>query len=1211
MKLNFTFYISRMLLGCLFFFQASAIFAFNNMALLLWTEERPLTEVLEELSEKYQVVFTYDADLLKGVEVDDELLKNASLERTIDNLLKETGLLYEHLGSKYYVIYKDNRAGHKSMKKMGRKLHQIQKLEEKGSLSLQTKMKDKPIKQLTAIAKTIGQLVVSVTVTGTVTDDQGNPLPGATVLEKGTTNGTISDADGKYSLRVEEDAVLVFSFIGFIDKEIAVGSQTVIDMAMQENVTALNEVVVVGYGRQQRRDITGSVATLAATQIKDIPLTNFENAIQGQMAGVQVLETSGEPGAGPNIRVRGVGSISAGNQPLFVIDGFPISKNVDVGVQGDLFRRRVAFRPPTANPLGTLNPNDIESIQVLKDASAAAIYGSRGSNGVILINTKKGKRSGSPVVTYDAYVSAQSVAHKIDLMNSTQLASYVKDSRNNAYLQDVPGADINDSNAERNAKATAAGLTPSGNWRIADDYINPDGTNTDWQDLLFNTAFLQNHNLSVSGGSEKVSYFVSGGYYNQNGIIDNSGFDRYSLRLNMEADVLPRIKIGINLNPSFSTSDKLPAGSPYFARPPGIVYSALVHSPTIDPFNADGTINQRNNQGFLFTEDGQSAGHTSASNPLAIIAGIDDKLTQFRTIGSGYAELELTDGLIFKTYVGIDINNYKRNFFKKNSLLFRTSPTGDPFGQSSSSQSVNWITEQTFSYNKTFGGVHNFSAVAGFTSQKETLDVNQIIAENFPDDQVPTISGGQVTQGTAFQEAWSLVSYLGRVNYDYKGRYLLTATIRADRSSRFGKGNKTGVFPSVSAGWRVSGEEFMQNIDWLSDFKIRASFGKTGNFLIPNFASIGLLDPSNYVLNDVLVNGIAPSTISNQNLSWEKTRQFDVGLDFGIFEDRVYGSVEYFKSTTSDLLLQVQVPAAVGFTNALQNIGEVENKGVEISLTSRNTTGAFKWTTDFNFSTIRNKVTKLGPSGDPILSLGGAGLRHITRIGDAIGSYYGWVVAGIYQTQAEIDAAIPDVDAPDPRPGDFFFKDVNGDGVINTDDRTVTGNYLPDFTWGVTNRFSYKNFELSVLLQGVHGNEVLNLTRRHLGNGEANFGSYAAWTQRWISPSQPGNGEIPRADRRTGAHGNNNRPSSFQVEDASYIRLRNLTLAYTFPTKVLGSVLKGLRIYASGTNLFTITNYIGYNPEVNNQSGLINVQGEDYGAYPLSRIFTFGVNVKL
>ncbi len=1034
---------------------------------------------------------------------------------------------------------------------------------------------------------------LETTVSGTITDNDGIPMIGVSIQEKGTGNGTISDESGQYRLTVADDAILIFSYISYATQEIPINNRTVIDVAMLENTSVLDEVVVVGYGRQAKRNITGSVSTLSATQIQDIPVTSFENAIQGQLAGVQVTETSGEPGAGPSIRVRGLGSISAGNEPLYVIDGFPISKNVDLGVQGDNFRRGTGrFRPPTQNPLGTLNPNDIESVQVLKDASAASIYGSRGSNGVVIITTRRGNRSGAPVVSYDNFLGVQSVANKLDLMNSEEFIAYNIDATNNAYLQANPGASASDPNSMRT----------NGAWRIADDMQNPDGTDTDWQDELFRNAFVQNHNLSVNGGSEKIGYYVAGNYYNQDGLIEGSDFNRYSVRLNLEADLSDNLRLGLNLAPAYTTSNKKPAGSPYFARPPGIVYSGIVHSPTVRPYNDDGTPNQLDNQSYLLTSDGEGSSLSSASNPFAIIEGVDDQLNQFRTLGNLYAEYDLLENLTFKTYFGVDINSYKRNFFRKNSLLYRTSPTGESYGQSSSSESVSWVAEQTLSYSRTIGSNHTINAIAGYTAQKEVIDINTVVADNFPDDLVPTISGGQVVQGTAVQEEWSLISMLARVNYDFDDRFLVTATIRTDRSSRFGSGNKTGVFPSASIGYRLS-----TNIgaDWLSDLKVRASWGKTGNFLIPNYASIGLLDPANTTFGGTLVNGIAPSTISNKDLSWEKTESINIGLDFGFLEDRIYGSVEYYSATTTDLLLAVQVPSALGFTNALTNIGEVENTGFEVAVTSRNTTGQFKWTTDLNFATVNNEVKRLGPSGDPILSSGGAGNRHITEIGSPIGSYFGYMTDGIYQNQAEIEAGPVDMIAT-PRPGDFRWVDVNGDGLINAEDRTVLGNYLPDFTFGITNTFSYKNVALSFLIQGVEGSEVLNLTRRHMGNGEANYNSYREWVNRWVSESNPGNGEIPRANRQTG--NSNNRPSNYQVEDASYIRLRNVTLAYTFPQNVLGNTFSGLRIAVTGTNLFTSTDYLGYNPEVNNIEDNVNVQGEDYGAYPLSRIISFSVN---
>ena len=564
---------------------------------------------------------------------------------------------------------------------------------------------------------------------------------------------------------------------------------------------------------------------------------------------------------------------------------------------------------------------------------------------------------------------------------------------------------------------------------------------------------------------------------------------------------------------------------------------------------------------------------------------------------------------------GADLIDYSRSFYRGNSLLYRNQTSGDPYGQASSSNSLNWLLENTLSYDTAFDGGHELSAVVGYTAQKETVEMREVLAQNFSDDEVTTVNGGQVTGGFSLREAWSLASALGRVNYSYLERYLLTLTLRTDRSSRFGADNQTGVFPSASVGWRVSEEPFMDDLGWINNLKLRASYGSTGNFLIPNYGAISLLNQNNYVFGGNLVNGVAPSTIGNEGLSWERTNMLDIGLDAAFLEDRIYFTVDYYNAITKDLLLFVNVPSALGFSTALTNIGEVLNRGVEFSLTSRNLVGRFSWSTDYTIYGYRgsvhnyNEVLQLGPSGDPILSSGGAGLRHITRVGDPIGSYYGYVVEGVYQSEDEIANAPVDELAPDPAPGDFRFKDVNGDGVIDPDDRTVTGNYMPDYTFGITNRFGYRGLGLSVFVQGVQGSEVLNLTSRHMKNGEANFNSYAIFNERWRSPSEPGSGMVPRADRQSGIHGNNNRPSSFQVEDGSYIRLRNVRLSYDLPRTVLGSRVQMAQLYFSANNLYTWTDYLGFNPEVNNQSLSNTTPGEDYGAYPLARTYTLGINL--
>jgi TonB-linked SusC/RagA family outer membrane protein len=1046
-------------------------------------------------------------------------------------------------------------------------------------------------------------------ITGQVTDAQeGTPLPGVNVVVQGTTVGTATDGNGEYELDVPENAdVLVFSAVGYVTREIPIQGRTTINVQLQPDVEALDEVVVVGYGTQQRAEVTGAVSSVSSQDVQDLAVESFETAIQGKLAGVEVRQSTGEPGASPSIRVRGTGSISAGNDPLFVIDGLPITR--DEATQGTLFRRRSTFTPPSLNPLATINTSDIESIEVLKDASAAAIYGSRGSNGVVLVTTKKGSRDGSPVVRYSGYYGMQEVTNTPDMMSSREVVDFTIDARNNNYIQEYdplnPSSPNYNPDFENNPRNNT-GRPDDGLVRIPDKYIEYDQnertTNTDWLDLIFEPAPMFSSNLSVSGGSENIGYYVSGGIFQQDGTINRSDFGRYSLRVNVEADPLSRLRVGANVSTSLTQQDRLPASAPYFARPPGIVYSAMVHSPVLEPFNSDGSPNQLNGQSYL------GGGTTSASHPIAIRNAVTEDLDHHRTFGTAYAEFDLGYDLALRTQFGADLSDYTRSFYRANTLLYRTASEGEPYAQSGSARSFSWLSENTLTYDRDYGD-HSINSVLGFTAQKERNDLNSIIAQNFPDDEVPTVNGGQVTDGTSTAEEWSLLSYLARVNYSYQQKYLVTATLRADRSSRFGENNQTGVFPSASVGWRLSDEPFLQNVSSLSDLKVRASYGVTGNFLIPNYGSFGLLDSEDYVggTGQNVISGVAPRSIGNDDLTWETTRELNIGLDAGFFNNRVTLAADYYSSTTSDLLLNVSLPSATGFETFLTNIGEVENQGLEFVLSTENLIGEFSWSTDLNFSTNRNEVTELGPEGAPILSSGAAGPRHITRIGDEIGSYYGYVVEGVYRDQADLDSAVPDREAPDPRPGDFKFKDVNGDGEITPADRTVTGSYFPDFTYGITNRFQYRGFDLNIFLQGVEGREILNLTSRHMKNGEANFNSYAIFTERWRSPEEPGNGEIPRADRQTGLHGNNNRPSSFQVEDGSYLRLRNVTLGYSFPITFLGSETRRARIYLAGQNLFTITDYLGFNPEVNLQSTPLT-PGEDYGAYPLSRVYTLGVD---
>lgn len=1035
--------------------------------------------------------------------------------------------------------------------------------------------------------------------TGLVLDEAGIPLAGASIIAKGTSVGTTTDFDGNFEMTLPSGVTVIqVSYIGFLAKEVNVAGQTSVTVTMQQDAAALEEVVVVGYGTLAKKKVTGAVVSVSTETITEVPALTPEAALIGQVSGVQVQEVSGEPGAAPNIRVRGSGSISAGNDPLFVVDGIPISRNLTSSSQlGGVANRRATFQPPTINPLATLNPNDIESIQVLKDASAAAIYGSRGGNGVLLITTKKGSNGDEGVYSFDSYVSMQSVANKLDLMNAEELIDFTRDARNNAYLQSVPGASIDD--------PIGPGDRGNGNYEMPESFLNWDGTDTDWQDLLFKTGIVQSYNFSyASPVRNKTSFYASTGYFSQTGIIDKAKFERYSVLLNLNSQLSEKLNLDLRLAPTVTENQRVPASSPYFATPPGIVYSGIVHSPTISPYNPDGTINQLNNQSYL------GSGTTTASNPLAIIEAVDDQIFQFQTRGTLGLTYDILPELSFKTFGGVYINLFNQDFYRANTLLYRNSADGNPYGQASSSTETNWLWENTLNWKKEFGD-HYVDAVLGYTAQKDNLTLKQVLANNYPDDLVPTVSGGQVFGGTSVKEQWSLLSSLFRVNYSYKDKYLFTGTIRSDKSSRFGQNNQTGYFPSFSVGWRLNEESFLEDSETISELKLRMSWGQTGNFEIPNYGAVGLLSPQNYNLGGNEINGLVQSTIPNPNLTWEKSEQFDAGIELGLFNNRVFLLADYYDTKTRDLLLNVAISSVSGFETTLRNLGEVQNTGFEVALSTKNFVGDFTWNTDINFATNKNEVLSLNEGNEPIYSSGSAGVRHVTRVGDPIGSYYGYVVDGIYQSQEEINNAPFDTQAPDPAPGDFRFKDVDGDGEITPDDRTVTGSYFPDFTWGINNRLTFKNIDFSFLIQGVEGNEILNLTSRHMKNGEANFNSYAVFNERWRSPSDPGNGSIPRADRESGNHGNNNRPSSFQVEDGSYVRLRNVTLGYTLPTeKFFGSKIQKLRFYVTATNLFTITDYLGYNPEVSSITTNSLTPGEDYGAFPLTRSFTMGVNLK-
>jgi TonB-linked SusC/RagA family outer membrane protein len=1037
------------------------------------------------------------------------------------------------------------------------------------------------------------QSYAQAVLSGTVTDAaNGEALAGATVQVKGTNVGATSDARGQYRLSVPAGGtVLVFSFIGYQPAEVTIGNRSVIDSKLTATDNVLSEVVVVGYGVQNRRDVTTAIGSVRARDLANQPVTSFDQAIAAKIAGVQVLQTSGAPGAALSVRVRGVGSISAGNDPLYVIDGIPLSRDTKFATGGT----NTQFPDNPINVLSTINTDDIESIEVLKDASAAAIYGSRGSNGVVLLTTKRGKE-GKTIINYDAYVGSQQVTKKLDLLNAYEYATLNAEGRNNAYLDRNPTGKITDPTSvrEKGVGAPSTVIPPE-----IVPYLNGQQglTNTDWQDAIFRTAPIQNHTLSISGGKDNVKFYVSGNYMDQRGVVINSGFKRYSARANVDIKS-GRLTVGANLNPTYAKHDLIKSEGPYLGE--GVIGLAVQIPPIWPVYNTDGSYN--------FQGNGWGYGTTSLLNPVALANEISDKLSQIRLLGNVYAQYEITKGLSYRLNLGSDVNSFQRDYFRPSVLEIRDSKGPSvPTGFSRAQQYVNWLVENTLNYNRSFGP-HTFSGLAGFTAQKDRRTGNELTATNFPNDLVQTLNAGQVTSGSSDVQEWSLLSYLGRVQYDYDGKYLLSAAIRADGSSRFGANNRYGYFPSVSAGWNVAQESFLKGNNWLSDLKIRGSYGLTGNFQIPNYGSVSLLSYQNYVLgSENIVSGLAPGNSANPNLRWEKTAMLDIGFDASFLRNRLNVTVDYYNANTSDLLLNVPVPRASGFSTELQNIGRVNNQGFEFTLGTRQTFGRLGWTASANLATNRNRVRALGPSGDPIIVSGGvAGAQFITQIGHPIGEYYTMVYDGVFKSQAEVDAY---PHTATTKPGDFRFIDTNKDGKIDfSSDRTITGSYFPKYTFGFTSNFTYSGFDLGVTVQGSQGNKILNLIRRYIYNGEGNGNQFRGALDRWQSEANPGDGLHNRANRlQTGSNGE---ISTWHLEDGSFVRIRTLTLGYSIPTALLTKLrLTRARLYVTAQNPFTFTKYTGFNPEVSSRPDSALSPGEDYGTYPLPRTTSVGLNL--
>ena len=993
-------------------------------------------------------------------------------------------------------------------------------------------------------------------VSGQILDANGTPLPGANVVEKGTTNGTQSDFDGNFSIRVAgENATLVISYIGLTTKEVVVAGQPNINVTLEESAAALDEIVVVGYGTQKKSDLTGSLSSLNQEDLNPGANASVDQLMQGRAAGVNITQASSAPGGGLAIRIRGSSSINASNEPLYVIDGFPIDNSPNLSSGGVA---AVSNNQSPRNPLNALNPGDIQSIEILKDASATAIYGSRGANGVVIITTKKGKQ-GRMSITYDAYGGNQIIAKKLDLLSTDQYISAIND------LSQAQGNDV----------------------VFAPDAVSSIGNGVDWQDEIFRSALLTNHNLGISGANEKTSYYASINYYDQDGIVQNSGIKRYTGRINIESKFGERTQVGFNFNTSLIKDNNNIDGLQNNENA-GPINAALLYDPTEPVFNADGSFAQSPN--------------LTINNPVALIDGISSLNETNRTFGSAFLNYNFTDALSGKFNFGSDRQTSRRDVFNSSKTIRGAGAGG--IAAVNVLERTNYLFEYTMTYDKRFNENHALTLLAGTTYQKFGTKFFSGDISGFPTDEIATnnlaLGDTNTDNLNSGKEENTLLSYLGRINYNLFDKILLTGSIRADGSSRFGTNTKWGYFPSFAIGYKIEEEAFIPEA--FNQLKLRASWGQTGNQEIGNLASqLTFGSGPNVVFDNIAQGSVVPRRIANPDLKWETTEQFNVGLDIGILGGRYSATIDYYTKSSKDLLFNLPLPRASGFGSILTNVGEVKNTGFEFLLNSNNiVTDNFKWSTSLNFSAIKNEVIDLGRVESIVTGdVQSVGNTSIIKTGEPLASYFGYEVTGIFQEGDDIANSAQ----PRAQPGFPIFADRNGDGAITPDDQTIIGSPYPDFTYGIQNSISYKDLKLDFFFQGQSGVDLINVNlieslypnnfrRNRLVDPILDRWTPQNTQTKWPSATDPN------------SYGGS-KVNSLTVQDASFFRLKNVQLSYNVPVDKI-DFLNSLQVYLTGQNLFTITDYIGFDPEANS-FGRSNVR-VDYSSYPLARTYTLGLS---
>ena len=1010
------------------------------------------------------------------------------------------------------------------------------------------------------------------TVSGKVSSDDGEALSGVNILVKGSSDvATTTDQEGKYKLNVPSGFnTLTFSYVGYSSREEVIDNRTAINVMLSSVVKDLSKVVVIGYGTQRRKDLTGAVASISAKDLSKTAVTSFDQALQGRLAGVVITNDNGDPGGGVSIKIRGVGTVN-NTEPLYVVDGVPLINNPGSEIP------TAGTNGKVSNPLANINPNDIETIDILKDASAAAIYGVRGANGVVIITTKRGKQ-GKPKLSFDTYAATENVPD-INLLKAKEYAGLMIEMYENAGTPLDPTVDDGPINLLNSANVV---------------------DRADWQDAFFKRSFIQNYFLNLSGGAEKTDYSVSAGYYKNTGTAVGMGMERYSLRLNSNYH-LGKITIGESVSLSRIKNRRQSFVS---ARSPIRILAEM--SPTVPVYNAD------NLGGYGGPGPGDGFGRW---NPVGLADLTEHYVYRNRIVGNLYADWEIVKGLKYKINLGGDFEFTKGSNFLHSFYFADGQEQPHPSLMEYHSDIVSPLIENTLTYSKRSGD-HDFTFLAGYTEQSYNFKRVSAFASALQSDEKRTLNTARADADistTGIEDAWSIRSFLGRFNYTYKDKYLLTANIRRDGSSRFGPGHQWGTFPSFSIGWRVKNEHFMQNVGLLNDLKLRAGYGAIGNQEVPPYGfESTLITSANYPFDGTLQNGVTQTTLANPDLQWEVTKQTNVGLDAELLKGKILFTADYFVKKTEKMILQAPIPGSTGVSEApLINAGDVLNRGVELSLSYRKKEGTFNYDISANAAFLHNEVTNLGigiPIEGRFPDADGA-VVTITQKGYPIGSFIGHITDGIFQTQEEVDAHATQQGA---QPGDIRFKDLNKDGVIDGSDRTIFGNPIPKFTYGFSLNAGYKGFDLSMFFQGIQGVDIYNGLRYWTEGMAEVYNHDESVLHRWTGPGT--SNTIPRAV--LGDPNFNRRPSNRFLEDGSYLRLKNISLGYTIPDRVLKSVGKGviskIRIYITGQNLLTFTKYSGYDPEVgtgyNQGTGVAN-QGVDYGIQPQPKTILGGISL--